>query len=165
MTVSIARLRKFPPDGLAHLVTESEAAGHRFLRRLVEEWESGANRFDRPGEALFAAVADGCVIGLCGLNADPYVPEPRVGRVRHLYVATSQRRLGTGRQLVGAVLEAAQEAFDVVRLRTDSAAAARFYTALGFRESTGDPFCTHALKVVDEAEPAAAPDGPADVVP
>jgi len=34
---------------------ESERAGYGFVRRLADEWASGANRFGRPGEALFAA--------------------------------------------------------------------------------------------------------------
>jgi GNAT superfamily N-acetyltransferase len=146
VTVSITRLHDLPPDALADVLAESERTGHRFLSRLVEEWESGTNRFARHGEVLFAAVADGRVVGVCGLNADPYLPEPGVGRVRHLYVAAEYRRRGVGRQLVGAVVAAARDAFGVLRLRTESASAARFYEALGFQRCAGVPACTHTLK-------------------
>lgn len=44
------------PIGLDVLVRESEAEGFNFLQRLVADWESGANRFSRPGEALFVAM-------------------------------------------------------------------------------------------------------------
>lgn len=39
------------------LVLEKEAIGEgfRFITRLIDEWHSGANRFDAPGECLIAA--------------------------------------------------------------------------------------------------------------
>jgi hypothetical protein len=78
----IYRLRDLPLTAVVTLVTESERSGLRFVRRLTDEWVSGANRFDQPGEGLFAAMVDGHVVGLCGLNVDPYTAEGRVGRVR-----------------------------------------------------------------------------------
>jgi GNAT superfamily N-acetyltransferase len=63
---------------------------------------SGTNRFNKRGEAIFAASAAGALIGVCGLNVDPYASDPRVGRVRHLYVLSGFRQLGVGRQLVEA---------------------------------------------------------------
>ena len=145
MLVEIVRLNALPGDGLAGLVAEAERDGWRFVRRLAEEWASGANRFDGPGEALFAAVAAGRVIGVCGLTADPYAAAARVGRVRRLYVAAANRRAGVGRRLVGEVIRAARGPFDVHRLRTKDAAAARFYAGLGFLPSGGVPDCTHVM--------------------
>ena len=142
---AIIRLHELPSDRLAGLVAEAEAAGHRFVRRLVNEWESGSNRFARPGEAFFAAVADGRVVGVCGLNIDPYLTDRHVGRVRHLYVLAESRRRGIGRRLVAEVIAAARGRFDRLRLRTESEAAARFYEALGFRPCRGVPACTHLL--------------------
>ena len=132
-----------PSDRLADLVVESQREGFAFVRRLVNEWESGDNRFDRPGEALFAAVADGRVVGVCGLNVDPYLPGGRVGRVRHLYVAAAFRRRGIGAGLVEAVIRTAHGTFDRLRLRTDSEPAARFYESLGFRRTDDEPDGTH----------------------
>ena len=40
--VSIIRLHDLPPDRLGDLVGESEKAGFRFLRRLVDDWEGGS---------------------------------------------------------------------------------------------------------------------------
>jgi GNAT superfamily N-acetyltransferase len=141
----IVRLGQLPADRLADLVAESGAAGLRFLRRLVADWEGGLNRFDRAGEALFAALEGGRVIGVCGLNADPYAPGSGAGRLRHLYVHSSFRRQGIGRRLVGAVVASARGWFRVLRLRTNSEGAARFYERLGFRACTGVPDCTHLL--------------------
>jgi ribosomal protein S18 acetylase RimI-like enzyme len=144
-TFAVERLAHLPPDRLAELVGESERQGWRFVRRLVEEWDVGVTRFDRPGEALFAARANGRVVGICGLSVDPYAGDPRVGRVRHLYVLTAWRRRGLARGLVEAVVAAAGGTFDRLRLRTANPAAARLYEALGFRPCAGVPDCTHAL--------------------
>lgn len=144
----VIRLHGLPPDRFAALIAESEAAGFAFMRRLVDEWDEGANRFDRPGEALFAAVVAGRIVGVCGLNVDPYGEGDRVGRVRHLYVACASRRRGIGRRLVTAVVAEARGAFGRLRLRTGDASAARFYETLGFR-SCDDAACTHALDLLD----------------
>jgi GNAT superfamily N-acetyltransferase len=143
----IHRLHELPPDRFADLVTESGQAGFRFLRRLLEEWDDGSNRFSGPGEALFAADVGDRIVGVCGLNCDPYWPGGRVGRVRHLYVAVAFRGRGVGRLLMAAVVAAARDAFDRLRLRTDSAAAAQFYEALGFRRCDEEANCTHTLEL------------------
>jgi len=141
----IQRLHDLPSACVGDLLSESEQAGTRFVRRLVEEWASGANRFDRPGEALFGAWVDGRLIGVCGLNVDPYARDERIGRVRHLYVRVAFRRLGMGRQLMTHVIEAARGRFDSVRLRTSNPAAVRLYEALGFRPCVGAGDYTHVL--------------------
>ncbi len=146
MTALIERLSDLPSDRFGPLVTESEQAGWRFLRRLAEEWASGRNRFDRPGEALFVALMGARTIGVCGLNVDPYATARCVGRVRHLYVLSAYRRLGVGLRLVGEVIEAARGPFDRLRLRTEDPAAARLYEGLGFRRCGGVPDCTHIME-------------------
>ena len=143
--VRIEGLHALPADRVAPLITESEQAGLRFVSRLAEEWASGRDRFDQPGEALFGAQLEGVLVGVCGLNVDPYAGDPRVGRVRHLYVLTARRRLGVGRQLVGAVVAAAHGPFTALRLSTVNPAAARLYEALGFCRHAGDAHCTHVM--------------------
>lgn len=142
-------------------MAESEQAGWRFVRRLAEEWASGQNRFDRPGEALFAALVDGRMIGVCGLNVDPYAAGPGVGRVRHLYVRSDCRGLGVGRRLVGEVIEAARGRFDTLRLRTENPAAARLYERMGFRRSTGVADCTHLMELAGPRR-AGSPQAPGE---
>jgi ribosomal protein S18 acetylase RimI-like enzyme len=147
MRATIERLIDLPVHRLADLVAESEAFGMRLVRRLVDEWTSGANRFERPGEAFFAAETEGKVVGVCGLNLDCYTTEPRTGRVRHLYVLMNYRRQGIGRRLVDEVIAAACGNFDRLRLRTDSVQASAFYAHLGFQPTLGDPNCTHAFEL------------------
>jgi GNAT superfamily N-acetyltransferase len=143
----VERLTGLSFDRFQLLLADSEHAGLRLVRRLVDDWASGQNRFDRPGEALFAALTAGRMVGVCGLNVDPYCAAPRVGRVRHLYVLSSHRRLGVGRHLVRAVIAAARDPFDTLRLRTGNPAAARLYESLGFLPSVGDADCTHILEL------------------
>lgn len=139
-----ARIRALPPD-LEPLVRESLAEGHDLLRRLQDDWCSGANRFDREGEALFEVRDAGRLVGVGGLNRDPYAAPPEPGRLRRLYVARSVRRAGVGRTLVEAALAHATGHFAVVRLKTYDPGADRFYRALGFARVEGDPDATHRL--------------------
>jgi len=143
----IERLSELASGSIDALVAESEQAGYRFMRRLAEEWASGANRFDGAGEAFFAALIGGRVIGVCGLNVDPYTAGRGVGRVRHLYVLSAYRRLGVGRQLVGRVMEAARGRFDILRLSTQNLAAAQLYERVGFRRCVGAADCTHLMEL------------------
>lgn len=147
MSVSIERVASLPTAELATLVAESEEAGWRFLRRLLDEWSTGENRFERPGEVLLDARDAGRLVGVCGVNVDPYADSPRVGRVRRLYVSVGCRRQGIGRQLVERVVLVSRGTFDQLRLRTDNPEAARFYEALGFHPRLGLAECSHTLEL------------------
>jgi len=147
VAVVIERLDELRPKSVEPLVSESEQTGLTFVRRLAEEWASGRNRFDRPGEAFFAATLAGRLVGVCGLNIDPYTSAPRVGRVRHLYVLIEHRHLGVGRQLVGEIIRAARDGFERLRLRTSNPAAARLYEGMGFRRCDEATDCTHVMEL------------------
>jgi GNAT superfamily N-acetyltransferase len=138
-----------PQEALAPLVAESERDGWRFVRRLADEWTSGANRFDKPAEALFITSLDGAIVGVCGLNVDPYAGDESVGRIRRLYVLRAYRGRGIGRGLVQAVVSAATVGrFRMLRVRTESPEAGRLYERLGFHQVAGIADCTHALDLV-----------------
>lgn len=141
----IARVDELPINRFAELLAESEASGYRFLRRVVNEWESGANRFSHTGEALLVAAIDGRWVGVCGLSIDPYLGDPRVGRVRNVYVLADCRKTGIGCQLVEEAIARARGHFDILRLRGEEAGPARLYESLGFRRCRGVPNCTHVL--------------------
>jgi len=143
----IERLAGSPIGVLDALIAESEAEGLRLLRRLVGEWSSGAERFDGPGEGLFAAWQAGRAVGVCGLAQDVYARAPGVSRVRHLYVAQAARRLGVGAALMREVIQAARGAFDVLRLRTRNPAAAALYERLGFRPAPETADATHVMEL------------------
>lgn len=140
----IERITVLPAD-LGDLIRLSLRDDFRALQRMREDWVSGSNRFDRPGEALFEARVGSRLIGLCGLNRDPYMQAPKVGRVRHLYVHPDFRRRGVGRLLVSKIVECASRSFVRVRLRTSGADADQFYVAIGFRRVVGEPNATHEM--------------------
>ena len=152
MNVTIRRIVELPVEKLASLLAESEALQLRLVRRLVDDWNSGANRFERPAEAIFVAEIDRRVIGVCGLNVDCYTTEPRTGRVRHLYVLSEFRRQGAGTRLVHEAVAAARGNFDRLRLRTNDPQAAAFYEQLGFQPTFGVPDCTHVLDLSASSE-------------
>lgn len=127
------------------LLEESLKENHQFLKRLQENWISGENRFDKIGETHVVAVEGAKAVGICGLNIDPYLDDPTIGRVRHLYVHPEFRRLTIGSILVEEVIEEAKEHFKVLRLRTNDEGAAAFYLKHGFKESILDNE-THRLE-------------------
>ncbi len=148
---SIVRIQELELNALEELRAESSREGFRFVERLCDEWVSGANRFNAPGEALFVAVADGQVVGVCGLNCDPYACDPHVGRVRRFYVARAYRRRGIGRALLESVITSARDHFSLLRARTD--ASSDFYIARGFRRITSEPEATHVLALTSHDGP------------
>jgi hypothetical protein len=67
-----------PDAGGVALRTES-LEQHFNMRRLAENWQSGKNRFNAPGETLLGAFVNHQLVGVCGINSDPFSPQPRAG--------------------------------------------------------------------------------------
>ncbi len=61
---------------------------------------TAANTFSRPGEIPFEARFSPEMAGIGGLNTDPYLGDPPIGRIRRLYVAPNFRRLGSNESLM-----------------------------------------------------------------
>ena len=139
---------------LGPLIEASRAEGFNFVVRLQLELAQGD--FKKPGAALYGFVGDDFtgdgligdkLAGVGGLTPDPYPgTEPGVGRLRHLYVLPQYRRQGVGQGLVTAIVAEAGRHYDVLRLRTTTPEAARFYEALGFIP-TAEPNATHRLEL------------------
>lgn len=128
--------------GLVGLAGEAQAEGFGFVQRLISDFNSGSNRFDRTGERLLGAFWSGELVGVCGLNRDPYTDRHDVGRLRHLYVRKSDRHRGIGAALVEQLVKGANPPFSLIRLRTNTAEGAAFYERLGF-VAVGDRTATH----------------------
>jgi GNAT superfamily N-acetyltransferase len=148
--ITITRVRELPAD-LSPLVSASLAEGFRFLERLRDDWASGRNRFQKPGEAFYVARDGSQLLGVCGLNQDPYAGDPAVGRMRRLYVAPPFRRHGVASALVRHATAAASGRFAVIRLRSNTEEGDRFWRALGFaRLPPGDEVATHLLQMAQK---------------
>ena len=143
----VERVTVLPPD-FGNLVRESEAEGFAFVRRLESEWKDGSNGFDRVGEFLLAAYCSNKIVGICGLNIDPYVADPDVARLRHLYVSPAHRSDGLGSILVSQCLEHLDSKFKRLRLRVPDRATGEFYEKLGFL-AVEDATASHVIEIAD----------------
>ena len=130
--------------GYIALKAESVALNFNMLRRLEENWQRGENRFNAPGEKLLGAFLDGRLVGICGLNRDPFSLQPRAGRIRHLYISEKCRGLGIGRQLLAVVMADASIWFDFLNIHAPRAAWP-FYQRSGFSPVEDEPRVTHRL--------------------
>jgi GNAT superfamily N-acetyltransferase len=137
----------FLPQSLARLEAESIAEGFSMVSRLRTEWADGVNRFDKAGEILLGAVRGADLIGVGGLSIDPYLADPGVGRIRHVYLLAAERRTGTGRAIVERLLTHASSHFGAVRLWTGRASS--FYDRLGFIRTDAEK-ATHVWAFGDE---------------
>jgi GNAT superfamily N-acetyltransferase len=130
---------------ITDLVNESLTEGHRHISRLLEDYKSGRNKFSEEGEALFAAYLKDRIIGICGLNKDPYLNDKSIGRVRRLYVLKAYRKHGVGRRLMDTVIQEARRHYTVIVLNTDNPVADNFYRSLGFSDHLTYGNSTHHL--------------------
>lgn len=135
------------PEDIDGLLRASQAEGHNLVQRLVDEWEDGSNRFDGPGEAILEARLGSRLAAVGGLNRDPYLEDPEVARIRHVYVAPEMRGVGVGRALVLAMVEHARLGFRRVRLRTVRAEGSAFYLAIGFESTPSEADATHGWRL------------------
>lgn len=141
--MKIERVTKVPP--MTKLLAESKHQGFRFLERLINDFESGANRFEEPGEALFAVFIDSLCVGIGGVNRDPS-GNPGLGRVRRVYVSIEHQGNGIGRVLMESIESWSKDHFDALSLFTDTQAASRFYESLGYH-SVGEDKTSHFKKL------------------
>ncbi len=124
-------------EGLQSLVGESKRLGYHFVEKTIDDWYSGANKFDKLGENLWGLFIGNDLIGIGGLNVDPYTLAPKVGRVRHLYIQEAQRRKGYATLIMNKIIGEAGYHFTVLRLFTDNEVAYAFYEKLGFKQTQG----------------------------
>jgi GNAT superfamily N-acetyltransferase len=129
------------------LVDESTSEGFRHIKRLVTDYEAGTNKFDLDGEALFLAIKNREIVGICGLNQDPHSENLEIGRVRRMYVSQSVRRFGIGRMLMDSVIAEARNCYQILVLKTDNPVADLFYRSIGFSVKDDSEYDTHLLQL------------------
>ncbi len=149
--VDIQLITALPPQ-IQALEEQASAEGFRFLTRLIEEWQTGANRFEAQGECLMTAYLGDRLVGIGGLTRDPFAGQD-IGRLRRVYIANEARNQNIGRRLVNQLVEYATEHFRMVRLSTDNPDAAAFYLRCGFQQ-LDDDHATHVqlLRNADGAD-------------
>lgn len=137
------------PTEFSSLVEESILEGHNFVKKTLDEWNSGKNQFNRPSECFYLAYIDNQLVGCCGLNLDPYTKDHNTGRIRHLYVSQAFRRKGIAKKLTNICLDYAKGHFQIVRLRANQTTvdSFKFYEAIGFERSDSDNYETHRIAI------------------
>ncbi|MFX0022598.1 MAG: GNAT family N-acetyltransferase [Candidatus Hermodarchaeota archaeon] len=136
-------------DLIENLATEAHFEGFEFVKRTIFEWKSGLNDFSKQGEILFGICISDLCIGLGGLNVDPYINNPNIGRVRHVYISPKYRRKGLGILLLNKIIHNSANHFELLRLYTNNLIASTFYESLGFKQSFSLKV-THILKNLDK---------------
>lgn len=132
-------------DSLSVLADDALQDNYRFVRRTIAQWHSNENRFDKDNEFLLGIKVNNEVIAIGGLNIDPYLSNPDIGRIRHVYVHRNHRGKGLGKLLLKSILERGVDSFEYLRLSTNNEIAANLYESLGFIKEDGVK-CTHILR-------------------
>ena len=130
---------------LKEIAIEARDEGYDFVDRLIEEAQSGENRFDKTGELFYGAFINETLVGCAGVNRDPYTDQ-EFGRLRHVYVLRRCRRIGVASKLVRVLLNHSIIAFEIIRLRTSDQNADKFYEALGFKK-TVEEGASHFIEI------------------
>jgi len=143
MNIRIEKVDQLPFPGFSNLLTESLTEGYNFVQRLTHEWESGKNRFAQKSEGLYKISMKEQVVGIGGINRDPYSEPNYFGRLRRFYIMSAYRGQGIGGVLLKEILRRHENKFDAIVLRTDNEMAGLFYEKHGFVAVQGQPNYTH----------------------
>ena len=114
------------------ILEASLSEGHRMVNRLLTDFRTGANRFDLPGEVLFAHLDGHVVVAVGGLNVEEAKGLGKAARVRRLYVVPRWRGKGLARSLLDEIILHASRTFDVLTVNVGKLDARGFYEHLGF---------------------------------
>lgn len=145
MSYEVKQVKDLHNVSLDTLVKQSEEEGYRFLGRLVQQYEDGSQRFEKPGEALYGVWKDSELIAIGGVRQNPYSSDQKEARLKRFYVAPEQRRHGIGSQLLETCISKAKENFHSITCRTDSAKADAFYRHNGFEAVLDSVDTTHRI--------------------
>jgi GNAT superfamily N-acetyltransferase len=141
--IRVARIVQLPP-GIQRLLEEAARDGVRNMSLLIAEWESGVERFDAPGEALFGAFDSDILVGVGGVTVEQ---DADAMRMRRLYVLHDWRKRGIGRALAQAMIAKGLESADFLTCNARATpTAAKFWEAVGFTP-TNAPGWTHVFAI------------------
>ncbi|NZD51549.1 GNAT family N-acetyltransferase [Rhizobium leguminosarum] len=155
MTIDIRRFRDRLPQEIADLESEARQEGYLHITRLIDEWSTGDNRFDRDGERLFGAYIDDALVGIGGVTVETAMSGAL--RMRRFYIRPAMRGRGIGRMLALALLDHARPCCGVVTVHAGNDGAARFWESLGFQPHGRDGH-THLLALQHHSDDPAASD-------
>ena len=147
--IIIQQVKELPTDFSNELLPASIREGFEPIMWLKDDWKSGKNKYNQFGEAFYIARFGNKLVGVCGVNRDPYSTDVSVCRLRRLYVLPSTRRIGVGRLIVEQAISIARNHFTTIRLRTLDDQSALFFKAVGFRETKNQKEATHEMRLIN----------------
>ncbi len=150
--MSMARIHIGPIEpatfqNIRPLLQPSLDEGYSFIQRLWDEYESGVNRFDTAGAILLGVKLDEQIVGVGGVQKDPYLNQAMIGRIQHVYILSAYRRAGVGRYLMHSLIDHARSHFTLLTLRTLTEHGSAFYNSLGFSSQPRFASATHWLEL------------------
>ena len=128
---------------------ESQAEGHNMVNRLLTDFRAGVNRFDAPGEALYAHFSGQVLVAVAGMNQEADPSYPRAGRIRRLYVVPRFRGRGLACNLMEELTGCAVTHFDTLTINVGKLDSRGFYEHLGFKP-VQHPGITHVKGLAPE---------------
>jgi len=130
---------------IRELLDESKKEGFNLINRLINDFKSGKNKFNKKGERLVVCEVDEKIVGICGLNIDPI--NSKRGRIRRLYVLPQYRNKGVGRKLVKELIDYSKKHFKSVSVNIGKLNISEFYEDLGFKKYNKEKRITHLLRI------------------
>ena len=146
------------------ILRESLAEGHNMVNRLLADFLGGINRFDKPGEVLFAHSSGNAVVAVAGLNHELEPRCPRSGRIWRLFVLPEYRGVGLARGLVEELNRCAAADFDTVTVNVGRMKARGFYEHLGFTP-VQHPGIAHIKELGQDQEVDSLPSSAVSIYP
>lgn len=133
---------------LSEILAESKAQGYGMIERLIREWQESVTNFSGENEVYFGYENRGRLLGVCGINEEPYLKVSKYGRLRHLYVLKDFRNKGIGKALVEKTIEFAKNHFDLITLLAPKDGSAdAFYKRIGFVKSSRFERVSHVFEL------------------
>jgi multimeric flavodoxin WrbA/GNAT superfamily N-acetyltransferase len=140
----IERVTNIEEIDIEELLSESESFGYQYLTKMINQWRTGENRFSKPNELLIVYKNAEKVIGIGGINEEPYLKKRDFGRLRDVYVLSQYRRSNIGTQIVEHLIEFGRKHFKTITLRVpENIEASPFYESLGFLKTGEIETVTH----------------------
>lgn len=141
MGITIQHIKTSLPEEISQLAQQAKKDGFDFVERLIEEFNSGENRFERQGETCVVVYDEDRLVACGALNQQYEHNEFSncIGRIRRCYVHPDYRKTGVGRQLLAELERYAGQQFSALCLQTESYDAAHFYRKLNYVHVENNP--------------------------
>ena len=139
----IRYIKNLLKEDIKELQKESKKEGYNIVNKLINDFKSGKNKFNKKREALIVCELDHKIVGICGLNIDPI--NSKRGRVRRLYVLPQYRNKGIGRKLVKEIINYSRKHFKSISTNIGKLTISKFYEELGFKKYDKEKVITHLL--------------------